>query len=431
MKKLLPLFILLISTFQLQAQNWQATHLTNVTYLANMAMEVHQNKLYATIFNGFTGGLFRLRASQTAWDTLSTGSIIVPRFLASSGRRLYLSSVESGVASNIYYSTDAGATYIIDTIGLPQTFGYTSLCYGLRSFKSKIIANLGSAGYWIKDTAAVSWQSMAVVTALNGGIDPLVELHDTMFAYDNSGTNTFYISGDYGANWSTRVTGLPVDYGTSLLATDEISDRIYSFGSWNNHSQYGVFYSNDHGRSWMNYVAASNMLGTNANNTQQLVKAMYGNGNTFYMALENDKNNSAPDIIGTTSGLANLAYDTLGLPLNGASGLYGSKFVSFNNQVALQLVTTDIYLKGTATIGMNQVSPKVLSIMPNPCSDEIHINAPSVTITKVQVYDMLGQLVLEQANSATVSVKALPNGAYLVKCYAANQLMATEKIIKK
>ncbi len=69
---------------------------------------------------------------------------------------------------------------------------------------------------------------------------------------------------------------------------------------------------------------------------------------------------------------------------------------------------------------------------PNPVSDVLNLNY-SQDISKVEVYNMIGQLVLSQnvnAASAQVNLSGVNAGTYLVKVFSANQ-MNTVKVIKK
>ncbi len=434
MKKNLLFYFLALTALISNAQSWSPTNITNVTYLPVTAAEFHKGELYATMFNGFTGVLYKLQPGNKAWDAVLTGSIAVPRFLKSAGSKLYMSSVESGVASMVYSSADNAANFTADTLGLPQTYGYAALVYGLQYFDGKIIANTGSAGYYLKDTSETAWRAIPVVTALNGGIDPLTGVHHTLFAYDNTGTKTLYKSDSYGSSWDAVTTNLPVDYGTSKLIGDESTGRLYSAGTWDNSSKYGLYYSDDMGTTWTLSAEAAPFLNKNAGGGLQAVTAMYADGNRFYMALENNTNSSSPDIAGTTTGLANLAWDTLGLPVNAASSVSGTAFLADGDKFALQLNTTDVYLKGgSGSTAVNERSfTGDIRVYPNPFADRIEVAVPSDRrITRISLFDEQGRLILSEINGSGVfNTASLHKGIYIIVVSLNDNSTIRRKLIK-
>lgn len=424
------LIVILLST-KINAQNWSATNVSNVAYLANTGIESHQNKLYATVFNGFTAGLYCLKSTNSSWDTIQTGSITIPRFLKSAGSKLYMSSVVSGVASLLYYTVDEGKTFTLDTAGLPASFGYSALIYGLHYFNGKVFANLGAGGYYMKDTAGVKWQAIPVPTALNGGTDPIAYVNDTLFGYDNTGTNTLYVSADYGITWQVQTTDLPSGYGTNQLVGDPSTGRLYSAGAWDNSTKYGLYFSDNNGKNWTLVSNANAFMTKNAGNTQQLVTAMYANGNTFYMALENNKNSSAPDIVGTTTGLQNLAVDTLGLPSTASSATKGTNFVWYNNQLALLLNSIDIFLK-QGTTGINDINPiSDLNLFPNPSNGVVYLSSKQVGNNLV-ILNVAGEVIYSttiQRNYQEIDLSNQAKGIYFYSIKKDSKRIGSGKII--
>ncbi len=70
-----------------------------------------------------------------------------------------------------------------------------------------------------------------------------------------------------------------------------------------------------------------------------------------------------------------------------------------------------------------------LKIYPNPVSDVINITATQ-TIEKVEIYDLLGKLVLETSTTNQIKVSQLTNGIYLFKIFSDGK-NTTKKIVKK
>ena len=68
-------------------------------------------------------------------------------------------------------------------------------------------------------------------------------------------------------------------------------------------------------------------------------------------------------------------------------------------------------------------------IYPNPATNELNI--PLNDVTRVEIYDLLGKLMLSEANpDARIDISSLPTGAYFVKITTENDCF-TEKIIKQ
>ena len=92
------------------------------------------------------------------------------------------------------------------------------------------------------------------------------------------------------------------------------------------------------------------------------------------------------------------------------------------------------FTTGTADpLGVDDFTIEALSVSPNPVKDVITINSP-VGFDSVEVYNQLGQLVLESnsslMNNNRLDLSALNSGMYLVKINADNK-SKTVKIIKE
>lgn len=431
MKKIILSFLLVGRLLSSEAQYWQATNLTNVTYLPISCTESHGGELYATVATGFSGDMYQLKSNQTAWDKITLSNIAYPKFLKSAQTRLYLTSVVSGVRSMVYYTYDGGKTLKVDTAGLPHPNAPSSpevlLIYGIQYYQGKVILNGGSSGYFIKDTSASKWTNINVVTSLNGGIDPLTCYNSTLYAYDNTGTHTLYKSTDFGNNWSVVNTNLPSDYSTNLLVADQTNGRIYSFGAWSNSTLFGLRYSDDGGTTWTLHDLSA-FLGKNAGNTAQLIKSIYTEGSVLYLGLENNRNNSSPDLIASSTGLNGLSYDTLGFPTNGASSLYPAYILKHNNKIVVSLVTTDVFIKGAPSSAIQPIVNHDIQLYPNPVHDLLNLSGSTMRwVEEVIITDATGRTILkEQVNSNNklqISTLDLGTGIYQI------QLKGLEKTV--
>lgn len=72
-----------------------------------------------------------------------------------------------------------------------------------------------------------------------------------------------------------------------------------------------------------------------------------------------------------------------------------------------------------------------LSYYPNPVKDKLNLSSPNIDITKVQVYNVMGQLVVDQSGSSIkdVNMSSLSAGTYIVKAIADKEVK-TIKVVK-
>ena len=73
-----------------------------------------------------------------------------------------------------------------------------------------------------------------------------------------------------------------------------------------------------------------------------------------------------------------------------------------------------IYVGG---VGFNELSSGTISVYPNPVKDVLNVQS-SLTIQEVQVYNIVGQMVLSQAangNKLTLNTSGLTSGVYNLK----------------
>jgi endoglucanase Acf2 len=86
----------------------------------------------------------------------------------------------------------------------------------------------------------------------------------------------------------------------------------------------------------------------------------------------------------------------------------------------------------TATLSIeDSISKDAVRIYPNPVTDVLQIESESVDVTKVEVYSILGQKLMERTRELhSINLGELLNGIYLVKLYSGEQHI-TKRVIKK
>ena len=416
MKRSITVFFVLILLTFVKAQSWQPTNLANVNYLNITGLESHQGELYSILFNGFSADFHKLQSSGTSWTQISLNGVSgIPSYMKSTGTRLYISTKEANFSSMIYYAFDPNGSFVADTAGLPENSMGKLTVFGLQYYDGKIVANLGSNGYWFKDTSATHWQQMGVANSFNGGSDPICFYGDSVFGYDNSGAFDFYVSGDFGLNWMPRATNLPAPFTAYFMTSNSANGRLYVAGAKSDGSQHGLYYSDDNGYYWTLSSAVTAFIGTDINGGPQEVKTMYANGDTLYISLENEATQTPPNVLSSASGITNILMDTTGL-INDVSGLiYGSFFVKHNNDMAMGLNVRDVYLKGEPSIGLNNSISPLWQIYPNPSRDIVYFEG----LTRgeaytLKVYDVSGRLLdKEITQNHNWNIEDYPNGIYL------------------
>ena len=130
-------------------------------------------------------------------------------------------------------------------------------------------------------------------------------------------------------------------------------------------------------------------------------------------------------IVNATGTIADASPATNGAILGGALNinvLTNSVYVDsivFDNIVPSALSTADF---GNAN--------NTISLYPNPAKEVLNIGS-SNSITKIEVYDLLGKKVTSNSNASFVNVAALGKGAYIVKVVQENGSVVAKQFIKE
>ncbi|MEO6348679.1 MAG: T9SS type A sorting domain-containing protein [Aquaticitalea sp.] len=84
-----------------------------------------------------------------------------------------------------------------------------------------------------------------------------------------------------------------------------------------------------------------------------------------------------------------------------------------------------------STLSTDEFELSKVSISPNPTSDYVNIKMhPSNSISAVEIYSVLGQLVLKTENETRINISNLQTGVYMMKVITTNGT-SSEKLIKK
>lgn len=86
-----------------------------------------------------------------------------------------------------------------------------------------------------------------------------------------------------------------------------------------------------------------------------------------------------------------------------------------------------------STAGVDDVNQKddvSIAVYPNPAQTVLQVNASSI-IEKMEVYNLLGQLIIVNENSDKIALSALLRGKYIVKIFQENGTISTKRFVKE
>ncbi|MGV3459798.1 MAG: T9SS type A sorting domain-containing protein [Flavobacterium sp.] len=236
---------------------------------------------------------------------------------------------------------------------------------------------------------------------------------------------TVTVSGAPTANVSftvatTGATGTSVSgTGTITVGTQPAGDQIHNFTESLLSS---TFYS----------FTSANMNSTNGNVTY--------NGLTLTKRL---KIETATVIKYTTPAISTLTL-VFDATFNGTIKLNGNNYTATDGIVEIQSVpvgeniitkggTTNLFYIKTAyaPLGLEDKAKAMVSLYPNPVTNELNIEAGNATIENIVVYNLLGQIVKNSTGDRkTLDTSDLNAGTYFVKVYT-DLGVTDKKIIKK
>lgn len=417
MKRITISTIILILSIKAYSQVWNATNLSTFSYVVVSSIESHNENLYGITIVGASRSLYKLNSDKTSWTEINTSAIGgKPMYVKSTGSRLYVAVLGPTFNSLLYYSEDDGETFVIDTGGLPEYFDGIRLIYGLQYFNEKIVVNFGAEGYYIKDLNDTIWHKIDTTEFLNGGSDPICILNNTLFAYDNSGAFKLYSSVDYGTSWTEVNTNLPSTFGVAELTSDEAKGRLYIAGGKTDQTEYGLYYSDDNGLTWI-YNSLTPFLDTDINGAQQEIREIYTNDNRLFLALENNLIDSPVKIISSSNGIENLALDITGLLNDQVGKIYGHTFLEHDGQMVVALSNQDVYIK-SSTLGTGDPYSlnQQITLYPIPIDDILTISGlKEKGYSQIIVYSLDGKTIKkENIDNNKINLSGLESGFYTI-----------------
>ncbi len=417
MKTKLLFCFLAIITLSVNAQ-WQPTGISTDPIETIYDVQSHNNVLYASsnsdgFIKSLDNGNSWQAVGQTEFSTNPTNRYV--SHIRDTGSDLYVSTFFANFASSVIYkSSDNGQTFVSDTIGLPRVSGANEIedVQYLYHHNGYMIADIANTGNYWKHISDNSWQR---------NNDTNTQFSE-FFAFSG---NKFYawanyhlhVSQDNGQSWTQATdANIPILFLANNLITDEDSGRIYMAGKSIIESNYRLFYSDNDGGSWTE-IDMSSYIGNNWIGVPQQIRKLFVKGSYIQVALDNDANPSAPDILVSTNTGESFSTDILGLPTNSNGTTTAVNFILHNNDLFMALNYTDIYRKPFSTLSIKDDNflENVL-VYPNPSNDIFYFKTSNNSIKSIHVYDVNGRLIQRINDDDFIdSLKIENKGIYFLK----------------
>lgn len=437
MRKLLLSFFLLLASLLSFSQAWQVTNIIDTSNYAITDIEVHNGELYAVVASSTLPDFYKLDPISTSWSPVNSGSVTyTPLFMESAGGRVYMAT-KSGSYSRFYSSEDNMASFQTITY-LPFAYGALEnpACQDLQVLQNMLLVSFGEPyHYWARDTADTHFNGIGDPYPFYHYNDPLVYMNGKYFVFNNLGGQVLKVSNDTGYTWQTISNNLPYEFYAIGFYGDYTTNRLYIWGSWNGGPSYGLFYSDDEGSTWTEIdISQFRHLTTSGGITR--ITSFFAEGQTIYFGMENQAANTPPNLVGSFTGIANLAEDTTGLLIDTTRFAAPSHFMFYQGKLAMLMDSPSyrVYLRDI-TVGSEEASANVLEnidIYPNPATNELFINSSAFDIESIDIINALGQTIISEAIYADrINVSELTQGIYFIRFNSASEVIGTKRFVKK
>jgi photosystem II stability/assembly factor-like uncharacterized protein len=371
------------------------------------------------------GKLFALTTSQQlivstnnggSWSDVTTDTLEGrPDFLASAGNRLYVATYNVNNAHGlIYYSTDDGASWTLDTVGMPNALLQPPGKGDVRKLLSydgdRLVANFGGVdAYCTKRTTDAAWTVMTDLASHDP--DHYITKGDSLMAIGTGAIIKYSTNG--GQSFSDiSSTGLPSAYAPTCVHRST-TGRIYMALNLFIQQRTALFYSDDFGATWDSLNIYS-YVKTNFVGQRQTITALFSRGNAVYMAFNNDKSNTTADIFRSDNAGQTFVKDTVGLKIDNFPTEQVLRFYEHDNRLFSVHNNTDIHYTnlGGAPIGLAEHREGAIRIYPNPTTADIYF---SEGVHRVQVYGVNGVLYFEEKDTVdALQLQRIPKGMYII-----------------
>jgi len=208
------------------------------------------------------------------------------------------------------------------------------------------------------------------------------------------------------------------DGDMDVLSASSSDDKIAWYENTNGQGNFGaeqIITTNADGAS---SVYASDIDG---DGDMDVLAAIYFENKIAGYRNINGQGNFGPELIVTTNA-------------NGATSVYSTDLDGDGDMDVLSASSNDDKITGyenlSTTLSIDQNMLNNFSVYPNPTSDILRVKSAN-TISQIDIYNQLGQLVLINSDQNMIDTSSLNQGTYFCKIKDENGSFGVKKIIKK
>lgn len=215
-----------------------------------------------------------------------------------------------------------------------------------------------------------------------------------------------YTSTDAGATWQNTSSGLTLDPAADFIF--EIQQNPNNSDEFLLATTQGVFASTDAGTTWTQSLAALNVRKVEYStiNEGHIVASVHSALNVdaqLHFTMDNGSSWEA-------------------VPFEEIENIqtYSSDYIFHEESVTVYFSTTDLgivtYELETVELGVENpiATTNGVSVYPNPTQNVFNVKSTQEEISKIEVYTVTGQKVIEQSGDTSVSLAGLNSGLYIV-----------------
>jgi len=403
----------LLSSTILSAQ-WDSTGLTaginNQQIEAIDAFTHFQGRLYA---HTFLGGMKSSDDYGQTWDSLAKGIFNgVPIEYYSLDQKLYTMTIVSGAVGGIqYYTTDQGASWIVDTVGMPRSPinpAFRAVVIEAQQLGDYLFYHFNlplEQFYWRhKDSTVYHPDAHANSNFMHGWC---IE-NDTLWA--SVGQTVEYLTQARGAYTANANTGLNNAFGSVI---EKSNGSIY-LASTDANLDWFIARSQNSGQTW-DTLHMQNILGTGAFGLKRGISSIYAQGNEVWLGPNSKGSNTQCEILYSSDRGNTWTVQSANLPTDPFGTYAVSKFVMAGGYIFAHMGFRDIY-RQARNVSLEEKSINEIHLFPNPARAEFRIKS-SIPVQRLIVRDLRGNTIQEYHAMQSYDVSALRSGVYILSIH--------------
>lgn len=405
------------------AQNWKATG----------ALAATNSSFYLTGATNVGNDIFAVNADQTMVYSTDLGlTWSAPAATKLKGNYAYILGIENRLYAstklNAYdhelnYSTDRGATWMPDTVGLPQS--------PTKTGKSGMLLKYMGNGYMLAHNYLKAFYKKIEETNWNPTtIDfAIVDVAATKDKWLAIGAGKILQSTNNGASWNIITTnGLPAGFQGALICTN--GSRIYISNAPADGGD-KIYYSEDGGVNWTLSNSSGKFTFSNP-----WVQTMYAVDDYLFASIKPANIQDSPPFIVSSTKQPNFSVgDVSGLP-TGRTNSHLPFFFHIGDK--LFTMFWDLYSSepgfssSTTAVQRNLMENESISVYPNPSSYSIRLKTNNAELEGFEIFNIRGQKIFTQVGTEQnpIDISGWSNGIYLVKTISKEGISSQTKFIK-